>query len=35
MKDLARAPWGRTLTWMTWRAWSLGFLVLAGMAAAI
>lgn len=32
MKDLARAPWARTLTWMTWRSWPPGFLALAGMA---
>lgn len=35
MKVVARAPWARTLAWTAWRSWSLGFLVLAGTAAAM
>ena len=35
MKEVARAPWARTRPWTAWRSWSLGFLALAGTAAAM
>jgi len=35
MKEVARAPWAHARLWTKWRSWSLGFLALAGTAAAM